>query len=166
MTSVYRILRRPYASKPLDGEGAYRFGGRWSSRGTRVAYTSEHFSLAMLEYFVHLDPGDLPKDLVSVRADVPGSISRISLDRKQLPGDWRNSPAPPELAEIGDHFVRDGKATILIVPSALVPDESDAGVEFTMTAPVVTPIAVAESAPTPIKAVCMNPRLSTFFSMP
>lgn len=79
----------------------------------------------MLEYFVHLDPGDLPKDLVSVRADVPGSISRISLDRKQLPGDWRNSPAPPELAEIGDHFVRDGKATILIVPSALVPDESN-----------------------------------------
>ncbi len=79
----------------------------------------------MLEYFVHLDPGDLPKDLVSLRADVPDNVSRISLDGEQFPEDWHNSPAPPELAEIGDNFVRDGRATILIVPSALVPGESN-----------------------------------------
>lgn len=35
-------LRRPYASNPLNGEGAYRFGGPWSSPGTRLAYTSEY----------------------------------------------------------------------------------------------------------------------------
>ncbi|HEU0142077.1 MAG TPA: RES family NAD+ phosphorylase [Bryobacteraceae bacterium] len=125
MTRVYRILRKPYAKKPLDGEGAYRFGGRWSSVGTRLAYTAEHLSLAMIEYFIHIDPDDPPKDLVAVTAEVPDSISRISISPKLLPSDWRQSPAPPELAEIGDRFVRDRRTAILIVPSALAPAESN-----------------------------------------
>ena len=61
---VYRVLRRAYARIPFDGEGAYRYGGRWSSPGVRLSYTSEHQSLAMLEYFVHLDKDDPPTDLV------------------------------------------------------------------------------------------------------
>src|SRR5512136_2940813 len=71
LTRVYRILRKPYAKKPRDGEGAYRFGGRWSSPGTRLAYTAEHLSLAMIEYSVHLDPDDAPKDLVLAIAQIP-----------------------------------------------------------------------------------------------
>ena len=62
MTRLYRILRKAYGHAPFDGEGAYRYGGRWSSSGTRLSYTSEHQSLAMLEYFVHLDPGEPPED--------------------------------------------------------------------------------------------------------
>ena len=49
LTRVYRILRKPYSKKPLDGEGAYQFGGRWSSPGTRLAYAAEYLSLAMIE---------------------------------------------------------------------------------------------------------------------
>jgi len=41
------------------------------------------------------------------------------------PDNWRRSPSPPELAEIGDRFVRDRRAAILIVPSALAPAESN-----------------------------------------
>ena len=125
MTRVYRILRKPYAKKPLDGEGAYRFGGRWSSVGTRLAYTAEHLSLAMVEYFIHMDPDDPPKDLVVVTAEVPESVSRTSIVPKRLPENWRQSPSPPELAEIGDRFVRDRRAALLIVPSALAPAESN-----------------------------------------
>src|SRR5258706_4412709 len=40
LTRVFRILRRPYSKKPLDGEGAYRFGGRWSRPGVWIAYTA------------------------------------------------------------------------------------------------------------------------------
>ena len=76
MTRVFRVLRAAYAARPFDGEGAYRYGGRWSSPGTRLAYTSEHQSLAMLEYFVHLDPEDAPDDLVLATADVPDNVSR------------------------------------------------------------------------------------------
>ncbi len=125
MTRVYRILRRRYSKNPLDGEGAYRFGGRWSSVGTRLAYTAEHLSLAMIEYFIHTDPADPPKDLVVATAEVPDSISRTWVFPKQLPADWRRSPPPPELAGIGDRFVSSARAAILIVPSALAPAESN-----------------------------------------
>jgi len=58
----------------FDGEGAYRFGGRWSSPGVRLAYAAEHLSLAIVEYFVHLDPEDPPRDLVVATADVPDGV--------------------------------------------------------------------------------------------
>lgn len=49
--SQVRILRKAYAKNALHGgEGAYRFGGRWSTVGTRLAYAAEHASLAMIEY--------------------------------------------------------------------------------------------------------------------
>lgn len=123
MTRVYRILRKAYARNPLDGEGAYRFGGRWSSPGVRIAYAAEHLSLAMLEYFVHLEPDDPPKDLVSVLAEIPDGVSRRSIASASLPANWRRSPAPPELARIGDRFIDEARSAILLVPSALVPSE-------------------------------------------
>lgn len=125
MTRVYRILRRPYAKKPLDGEGAYRFGGRWSSAGVRLAYTAEHLSLAMIEYFVHINEDDAPRDLVVAAADIPAGVSRIAISENRLPANWRRIPAPPALAAIGDDFVRDCRAAILVVPSVLAPAESN-----------------------------------------
>ena len=124
-TQVYRVLRKAFARSPLDGEGAYRYGGRWSSAGTRLAYTSEHQSLAMLEYFVHLDADDAPPDLVLVTAEIPFDLptERVAVD--ELPSHWRRSPAPAELARIGDEFVRKAEHCVLIVPSALAPNENN-----------------------------------------
>jgi RES domain-containing protein len=90
-----------------------------------VAYTAEHLSLAMIEYFIHIDPDDPPRDLVAVTAEVPDGFSRISISQKQLPENWRQSPSPPELARLGDRFIRDRRAAILIVPSVLAPTESN-----------------------------------------
>jgi RES domain-containing protein len=125
LTPVYRLIRGRYAKKPLDGEGSFRFGGRWSSPGTRLAYTAEHASLAMIEYFVHIEPGSLPKDLVLVTAEVPEKLSRKVISPKHLPANWRRVPAPPTLAVIGDAFVQDAQTAILIVPSALSQAESN-----------------------------------------
>ena len=125
MTWVYRILRKPYSKNPLEGEGTYRFGGRWSSVGTRLAYTAEHLSLAMIEYFIHTDSNDPPKDLVLASAEIPDSVSRVSVPGRQLPATWRQTPAPPDLARIGDRFAHNLAAAILIVPSALAPAESN-----------------------------------------
>ena len=123
MTTVFRILRRPFAKSPLDGEGGYRFGGRWSSPGTRLAYTSEHLSLAMLEYFVHLDPADPPKDLRVVSAEIPDGVSRVRLAARELPANWRQTSASPALARFGDELVRRRQAAILMVPSVVAPSE-------------------------------------------
>lgn len=119
------MLREAYARTPFDGEGAYRYGGRWSSPGTRLAYASEHQSLAMLEYFGHLDPEDAPEDLVLATADVPDSVSRDVLQAKNLPANWRETPAPPELAQIGDVFVKSAEKCLLLVPSALAVNETN-----------------------------------------
>jgi RES domain-containing protein len=125
LTRVYRILRKPYSERPFDGEGAYRFGGRWSSPGIRLAYAAEHLSLAMLEYFVHIDPDRPPNDLVVVEADVPDNVPRVSINPKQLPANWRQVPGPAALTAFGDEFVRSERATVLTIPSALAPAESN-----------------------------------------
>jgi RES domain-containing protein len=125
LTQVYRVLRKAFARSPLDGQGAYLYGGRWSSAGTRLAYTSEHQSLGMLEYFVHLDAVDAAADLVLVMADVPDDVPQERVVLGQLPSTWRDFPAPPELAGIGDDFVRRGENCVLIVPSALAPHENN-----------------------------------------
>ncbi len=117
------MLRKAYARDPFDGEGAYRFGGRWSSPGTRLSYTSEHQSLAMLEFFVHLDEDDSPADLVLATAEVPEAVAWERVTRDSLPRNWREPAAPPELARLGDEFARMGKSCALIVPSVLAPEE-------------------------------------------
>lgn len=119
------MLRRPYADAPFDGEGAYRYGGRWSSPGTRVSYASEHESLAMLEYFVHLDADDPPPDLVIAVADVPEDLRREQVGESKLPPHWRDTPAPAELVRYGDEFVKRGDCALLLVPSALAPSENN-----------------------------------------
>jgi RES domain-containing protein len=125
LTPVYRVLRKAYARAPFNGEGAYRYGGRWSSPGTRLSYTSEHQSLAMLEYFVHLDQGDPPDDLVLAVADVPGNLAHKTVQARHLPSNWRESAAPPHLARIGDEFVQRAEHCLLFVPSVLAPNENN-----------------------------------------
>jgi RES domain-containing protein len=119
------VLRAAFARAPFDGEGAYRFGGRWSSPGLHVAYASAHQSLAMLEYFVHLDSDDAPDDLILATADVLNKISRERVELADLPANWRETPAPPQISQIGDDFIKKGKTCLLQVPSALAPHETN-----------------------------------------
>ncbi len=122
---MYRILRRAFARAPFDGEGAYRYGGRWSSPGTRLAYTSEHQSLAMLEYFVHLDKEDPPTDLVLAVAEVPDDLARERVDVGNMPANWREPAAPSELKHLGDEFVQRAQHCVLLLPSVLAPAENN-----------------------------------------
>ena len=125
MNRLYRVLRDSYARAPFDGEGAYRYGGRWSSPGTRLSYTSEHQSLAMLEYFVHLDVDDPPGDLVLAVAEAPDELARERVEISNLPSNWRESAAPPQLARLGDEFTQRDEHCLLLVPSVLAPNENN-----------------------------------------
>ena len=123
MSRVYRVLRQAYAQAPFDGEGAFRYGGRWSSPGIRLSYASEHQSLAMLEYFVHVDKDDPPDDLVLAIAEIPDDLTREFLEARTLPRNWREPAAPPALAHYGDEFARRGEHALLLLPSVLAPTE-------------------------------------------
>ena len=41
-----------------------------------------HQSLAMIEYFVHIEAEDAPRDLVVIEADIPAGVSRIVISEK------------------------------------------------------------------------------------
>ena len=56
MRRAWRMVKEKHAATASDGEGAWLFGGRWNSRGTRGVYTSATLSLAALESLVHLNP--------------------------------------------------------------------------------------------------------------
>jgi RES domain-containing protein len=79
----------------------------------------------MLEYFVHLDVDDPPGDLVLAVAEVPNDLAREHVETSDLPANWRESAAPPELARLGDEFAQRGENCFLLVPSVLAPNETN-----------------------------------------
>jgi RES domain-containing protein len=88
-----------------------------------MVYTSENLSLAALELFVHVSPGLIPEDLISIRGRMPDSISVEVLEMSYLPVNWRDYPAPSALQQIGTDWLRGLKSVALIVPSAVNPYE-------------------------------------------
>ena len=88
-----------------------------------VVYTSGTLSLAALEYFVHVELPDSPADLVAVAADIPDDVTRTELGVARLPATWRTFPAPEFLAHLGTSWVVSGRSAVLLVASALIPQE-------------------------------------------
>jgi len=122
---VWRICKRKYADQAYSGVGAKLYGGRWNEPGLVVVYTAGSLSLAALETFVHLEPDLLPDDLVAVVADLPAKISQTRLRIAALPSDWREYPAPDSLKQIGTNWLRLAATAVLVVPSAIIPQENN-----------------------------------------
>ena len=78
MLTTWRLTRPRYAATALSGEGSARYPGRWNTRGSRVAYVSEHLSLAVLEILAHAENLDTLSQYIALRVDVPDdSISTL-----------------------------------------------------------------------------------------
>lgn len=88
-------------------------------------YCASSLSLATLEYFVHLDPVDLPNDLVSIRAELPGTVAVERVTPKMLPKDWRVYPATSGTKNIGTEWAASSRTVALLVPSAVTPIEDN-----------------------------------------
>jgi len=118
---VWRIASAAHAA--FDGEGARRYGSRWTPRGLPAVFTSATLSLAALERFVNTDPELEPVDLVAVAADIETSIAIETVTVGDLSPGWRTYPAPPGLAGIGERWLVDSRSAILSVPSVVIPHE-------------------------------------------
>lgn len=123
MICAWRLVDAALAACAFDGEGARRYGGRWNSPGTAVAYASATLSLAVLEILTHLPHPRLLDGYVSIRVEFDDAWIETVVPHR-LPSKWRAFPAPPALREIGDDWVAAGRSAVLRVPSALVPQES------------------------------------------
>jgi RES domain-containing protein len=119
---LYRLSNKQYI-RDLSGRGAHRYGGRWNEKGVSMLYTSEHCSLAVLEYLVHTPHNLLPEEISLLKLFVPDELFISTMSEKQLPANWRQYPAPDSLAEIGTKWIDEAKAVGLKVPSVLVPEE-------------------------------------------
>ena len=121
MTRAWRIVRDDHRSAAFDGEGAWLFGGRWNSRGTRMVYTSITLSLAALETLVHLNPPVAFK-YVAIPIEFDEALVE-TVAAMDLPADWNEEPPPPSTAEIGDRWVRESRSAVLKLPSVIISAE-------------------------------------------
>ncbi len=121
MMRAWRIVREDHRSAAFDGEGAWLFGGRWNSRGTRIVYTSITLSLAALETLVHLNPPVAFK-YVAIPIEFDEALGE-TVAAMDLPADWNEEPPPPSTAEIGDRWVRESRSAVLKLPSVIISAE-------------------------------------------
>jgi RES domain-containing protein len=118
---VWRIASAAHAT--FDGEGARRYGSRWTPRGLPAVFTSATLSLAALERFVNTDADLEPMDLVTIAVDIETNIAVETVTAADVPSDWRKYPAPPTLAMIGERWLRASTSAVLSVPSVVIPNE-------------------------------------------
>jgi RES domain-containing protein len=118
---LWRIATAAHAG--IDGEGARRYGGRWTRKGLAAVYASATLSLAALERFVHADPDLEPVDLIAVSVDIDDAIPLETLETAQLPDGWRQYPAPDALSRRGGEWLAGARTAILAVPSVIIPHE-------------------------------------------
>jgi len=120
---VWRLVKVRHGAAPLAGEGARRFGGRWNHKGTRMVYAAGSQSLAILECLVHLELSEAPADLQAIALEIPDALARRVLAPGDLPPDWRAIPGPESLKALGTLWARDAREAVLVVPSAIIPEE-------------------------------------------
>jgi RES domain-containing protein len=118
----WRIVDPAYIDDAFTGKGARINGGRWNSPGNTIVYTASLVSLAALELIVHVPRARrLPEyNLISCSFH---EVLVEELDRAKLPPNWRSYPAPPELQELGETWMRAQSSAVLKVPSAVIEEE-------------------------------------------
>jgi RES domain-containing protein len=113
------LCREPHAARTFSGDGAFRYGGRWSPPGLAVVYCAESRSLAAMEVLVHhlgtevfnhtrwtMTAVDAPEALIEKPAGVPK--------------DWRKLSPVADVQAFGAAWVRTARSAVLRVPSAVV----------------------------------------------
>jgi RES domain-containing protein len=120
---LYRVTSNRYVTRWQDafsGEGSYRGGGRWSSVGTRMVYTSTHLSLAALEVLVHCQRQSFLDSRLAIRFEL---ADRYIQKLERLPDGWNSIPESIATQRLGDGWVASNTAAGLIVPSATLPED-------------------------------------------
>ena len=115
---VWRISKSGHGKTSPNGTGAHR----WSSPGSPVIYAAQSRALAVLEMLGHLRGRDLLEPYVLIEIEIDDTLVQ-TLENRPLPDNWRADPAPPQLKQVGDEWIRRAECPVLRVPSALLPEE-------------------------------------------
>ncbi len=118
---AWRLARRAHSA--LDGEGARLQGGRWNSPGRPLVYSSSHLSLAALEALVHFDVDQVPEDLRAFAIEIPDALAQEQVSTDKLPIGWTRQEFATRA--FGDEWLAAMRTPVLIVPSAIIPEETN-----------------------------------------
>lgn len=122
MIKLFRISTTEHIDD-ITGTGARIYGGRWNHSGYPVIYTSGSRALAALEFLVHVPMALAPENLSIIELHIPKHVKRRSIDEDQLPSNWRNYPAPEQLANSGTDWIKSKSSLLLDIPSAVIEKE-------------------------------------------
>ena len=98
---VYRIAKSSDRAQDLLGFGAFKFGGRWNSKGIYLLYTSVNSSLAFLENLVHFNETEIPPSLYVATIEINDDALIYQLPGVKYPPDWQ-APDNIENKKIGE----------------------------------------------------------------
>jgi RES domain-containing protein len=124
---LWRLYRAEYGPG-LDGIGGTFADGRWHTRGERVVYFGATAAIVVLERLAHTDPDLFPADLRLASFEFMETISNVissirAEDISPLPENWvRDENAT---RRIGGQWWRERSSPLLLVPSAILPEESN-----------------------------------------
>ncbi|MGE0119378.1 MAG: RES family NAD+ phosphorylase [Dongiaceae bacterium] len=117
---AWRLDKAAYGASWDSGEGAYRFGGRWNSRGVRAVYCSIDPATAILEVAVHagfraLDT--VPHVLTAVTIAAPARVRVV--DPASIPDPNWLRPGIPSAGQqaFGDELL--ARHAFILIPSAV-----------------------------------------------
>lgn len=120
MIEAFRIVRAEFGRELWSGVGGLHVDGRWHSRGRRIVYTSQSFSLAQLEVLVHITDRRQMPALVYSTAIIPDEVRVGSIEPDELPPAWQQfSPYSATTQLIGTRWLTEAKSAVLQVPSAI-----------------------------------------------
>jgi RES domain-containing protein len=123
MHTVWRLVTARFALDAFTGEGARLYGGRWNHKGVPMVYTAGSQSLAMLEMLVQDEP--LRARYVMIPAVLPTHPRIERATPEQLPDNWRDAAARQDLQVLGSEWTRRQSSAVLVVPSAVIPTETN-----------------------------------------
>lgn len=107
----------------LSGKGAELFGGRWSSSGRAVVYSSGSTSLATLEVMVHLNNPNALHAYSIIELEIPDELI-MPLDLTSLPKGWNALVVnPTNVQNWGNVWFDTQVSAVLAVPSVVTPRE-------------------------------------------
>ena len=115
-----------HQTNAFSGEGAARYGGCWNSPGLSAVYVAGSLSLAALEVLVHVDTDLVPNDFVAFAVDIPEELPSESISLSELPENWRDEYPSEHCRRQGDEWLLTGSTAVLWVPSAIIPNETNA----------------------------------------
>ena len=125
MIEAWRLVKKSRAADAFTGEGARRYGSRWSNPGYRAVYAADTLALAALELFVHLGAAHQGMEFAVFRVRIPERPAVKKVTSTNLPPSWRIQPAPKECMDVGSAWLDRATGLVLQVPSAVIPRQSN-----------------------------------------